>query len=214
VILERAERTRRRRRNRRRRRIARAAAIVAALVLALVVAIVARSSLDGSGASSRDAVRPSADGTREPSPSANTEPAASKPAAAPRARRPPREIRGVHVTMRLASSPAKVDDYLSLPGINTLEVDVKDEGGLVAFVSASVPLARQVGAARSYYSPWRLARQVHGRGAFLVGRVVTFQDPLLVRGRPELGLRRSDGTVWRNDAGREWSNPYDRRVWK
>ena len=116
--------------------------------------------------------------------------------------------------MRLASSPAKLGEYLSLPGLNTLQVDVKDEGGLVAFVPAAVPLAREVGAAKSYYSPWRLARHIHRRGAYLVGRVVTFQDPMLVRGRADLGLRRTDGSVWRNDAGREWSNPYDRRVWK
>ena len=116
--------------------------------------------------------------------------------------------------MRLAASRAKLDEYLSLPGLNTLEVDVKDEGGLVAFVPAGVPLARRVGAARDYYSPWRVAEHVHRRGAYLVGRVVTFQDPPLVRARPDLGIRRADGSIWRNDGGREWSNPYDKRVWK
>ena len=41
----------------------------------------------------------------------------------------PREIRGVHVTMGLAGLPGKIDTYLRMrsQGLNTLEVDVKDE---------------------------------------------------------------------------------------
>ena len=38
----------------------------------------------------------------------------------------PREIRGVHVTMSLASLRGKLKQYLALPGLNTIELDVKD----------------------------------------------------------------------------------------
>src|SRR2546429_7409463 len=45
----------------------------------------------------------------------------------------PREVRGVHVTMGLASLPGKLDQYLSLTkvGLNTIELDVQDEAGQV-----------------------------------------------------------------------------------
>ena len=43
----------------------------------------------------------------------------------------PKEIRGVHVTMSLASLPGKLQRYLALPGLNTVELDVKDENGRV-----------------------------------------------------------------------------------
>ena len=126
----------------------------------------------------------------------------------------PREIRGVHVTMSLASLPGKLRQYLALPGLNTIELDVKDENGRVGFVPATVPLARRTGAAGAYYDPKRAARVVHSHGDYLIGRIVTFEDPVLAEKRPELAIRTSDGSPWRNNAGLGWTNPYDRRVWR
>ena len=116
--------------------------------------------------------------------------------------------------MRLAATPGKLDSYLSLPGLNALEVDVKDEGGLVAFPPAAVPLARAIGAGRQYYSPWTVARRAHGRGVYLIGRVVTFQDPILAERRRDLAVKRRDGSLWRTHGGLAWTNPFDREVWK
>ena len=54
---------------------------------------------------------------------------------------------------------------------------------------------------------------MHNRGLYLIGRVVVFEDPMLSHGRPDLAVRRSDGSVWEDAAGLGWTNPYDRRVW-
>ena len=139
---------------------------------------------------------------------------AAAPAEGPRTL--PIELRGVHVTMALASLPGKLDTYLDLErdGLTALELDVKDENGEIGFAPASVPLASTVGAAREYYAAREVARRAHERGVYLIGRVVVFEDPVLSRGRPDLAIRRSDGSVWRDAAGLGWTNPYDRRVWK
>jgi hypothetical protein len=128
----------------------------------------------------------------------------------------PLELRGVHVTVGLASIPGKLEEYFDLQrdGLTALELDVKDENGRVGFTPSSVPLARSVGAAQDFYKPRQAARMAHERGVYLVGRIVTFEDPLLATGRPDLAVRRSDGSVWRDGAGLAWANPYDRRVWK
>jgi hypothetical protein len=139
---------------------------------------------------------------------------ASRAADLPREpRRAPSEIRGVHVTMPLASIPGRIDEYLSSPGLNTLEVDIKDENGEVGFVEGAPPLARQVGAAKSYYRSRQLVNKVRQSGAYLIGRVVVFQDPMLAEARPGLAVRSRDGSLWRTSAGHAWTNPYDRRVW-
>jgi hypothetical protein len=128
----------------------------------------------------------------------------------------PAEVRGVHVTMALANIPGKLDEYIRMKadGLNTIELDVKDEDGNVAFVPPNVPLARHVGAASRYYDPARMAAKVHNAGLYLVGRVVTFEDPLLSAGAPSLAIRRADGSRWLNNAGLGWTNPYDKRVWR
>jgi hypothetical protein len=125
----------------------------------------------------------------------------------------PDEVRGVHVTVALASIPGKIQEYLALPGLNTLEVDVKDENGELGFAPASVPLARAIGAAKRYYNARKVAAAAHRSGAYLIGRVVVFEDPILSEERPALAIRTRDGGVWQNDAGLGWANPYDRRVW-
>jgi hypothetical protein len=128
----------------------------------------------------------------------------------------PIEVRGVHVTIGLASLPGKLDEYLDLEhdGLTALELDVKDENGQIGFAPAHVPLARAVGSARDDYAPRDVARRAQARGIYLIGRIVTFEDPVLSRVRPDLAVRRSDGSVWRDAAGLGWTNPYDRRVWR
>jgi hypothetical protein len=54
---------------------------------------------------------------------------------------------------------------------------------------------------------------IHAKGVYLIGRVVVFEDPRLSAGRPELAIKNPDGSVWRNQAGLGWTNPYDKRVW-
>ena len=72
----------------------------------------------------------------------------------------PIELRGVHVTMALASLPGKLDEYLDLEQdrLTALDLDVKDENGEVGFEPSSVPLAAASGAARPYYAPRDVAR--------------------------------------------------------
>jgi hypothetical protein len=125
----------------------------------------------------------------------------------------PTEIRGVHVTMALASIPGKVDEFAALEGLNTIELDVKDENGEVAFHGRAPTLAKQVGSAMRYYDPVKVARKVHSQGIYLIGRVVCFEDPILAEQRPDMAIQSSGGGVWRNDAGLGWTNPYDKRVW-
>src|SRR4029077_9683776 len=97
----------------------------------------------------------------------------------------PQEIRGVHVTMALASLRGKLQQYLAMPGLNTVELDVKDEDGKVGFVPSAVPLARRIGAAAPYYKAKWAARLAHAKGIYLIGRVVTFEDPMLSEQRPD-----------------------------
>jgi hypothetical protein len=127
----------------------------------------------------------------------------------------PAEVRGVHVTMALAGLPGKLDEYVAMKsaGLNTIELDVKDENGEIGF-PIDVPLARRIGSAKRYYAAQRSVAKIHAAGLYLIGRVVTFEDPVLAAGAPQLAVRRADGSRWLNSAGLGWTNPYDKRVWK
>jgi len=125
----------------------------------------------------------------------------------------PVELRGIHVTEPLASLPGRLEEYLRLPGLNALEVDVKDEGGQIGFVRGAPKLARAIGAARPYYNARHVAALAHKHGIYLIGRVVSFQDPILSAARPDLAVRTPDGSVWKTRAGLGWLDPANRGAW-
>jgi hypothetical protein len=186
---------------RRRRRRRRALAFGVLLALTASLAVGAKFVIPGEKATS------AAPAKKAPAP--KPRPVVKQPRALPD------EVRGIHVTMALASLDGKMAEYLELvdEGMNALELDVKDENGEIGFVPSSVPLARAVGAAKPYYKPRQVARLAHAKGVYLIGRVVVFEDPVLAAARPALAIKNPDGSVWRNHAGLGWTNPYDKRVW-
>ncbi len=125
-------------------------------------------------------------------------------------------MRGVHLTMAMASLERKLESFIRMQkiGLNTIEIDVKDENGEVAFAAPTVPLARRIGAAGSYYDPAALARRAERSDLYLIGRVVVFEDPVLADRRPGMAIRTRAGGVWRSGTGLGWGNPYDERVWR
>jgi len=195
------ERFRGRRAAVRRRKRRQRAALVGAL-LAVVAALGLGAQLVSDGA--------------DRAPGQSTRSAEAAPASGSGPRPLPVEIRGVHVTMGLASLPGKLEEYVDLErdGLTAIELDIKDENGQVGFTASSLKLAQTVGATRDFYDAHDAARLVHERGLYLIGRIVTFEDPVLSHGRSDLAVRRSDGSVWEDSAGLGWTNPYDRRVWE
>jgi hypothetical protein len=131
-------------------------------------------------------------------------------------RETPEEIRGVHVTGPLMSVPGKFQQYLALKrdGLNTLEIDLKDESGNVSFERGAPAIARRDGAARAYFDLRKVAREAHAAGVYLIGRVVTFEDPITATAHPELAIHKSDGSLWHTNGGLAWLNPYNRTAWR
>ncbi len=127
----------------------------------------------------------------------------------------PQEIRGVHMTMDLASVPGKIAQFLALKrdGLNTLELDVKDESGTVGFDHGVPAIAVDDGAARPFYNPGDVVRQAHKAGVYLIGRVVAFEDPITASAHPELAVHRIGGSLWHTNGGLAWLNPYSRAAW-
>src|SRR4051794_2533581 len=95
-------RERRRQRRRRQVRIRRTVAACVLLALAAGITLGARAV---SGGSKHAAAAPRAE---------------HEAAARPGNPRTPAEIRGVHVTMALASLPGRLEQYLAIPGLNTI----------------------------------------------------------------------------------------------
>ena len=128
----------------------------------------------------------------------------------------PEEIRGIHVTGPLMTLTGKLDSYLAMKkdGLNTIELDLKDESGNVTFTKNVPSIAIEDGAALRYFDPHEVVAKVHKAGVYLIGRVVSFEDPITSRAHPELAVHTSDGSLWHTNGGLGWLNPYSRTAWK
>lgn len=116
----------------------------------------------------------------------------------------PNSVRAVHVTGAAWSyGPLRnpVLQMLREHRINAIELDIKDEEGIVNFDVPSVPLAKADGAVDAYYDPAKVAAQLHGMGARLIGRVVAFNDTKLANyawthGHRDWNIQNPDGSQY------------------
>jgi hypothetical protein len=197
-----SQRTRLRRAHRRRR-----AAALGAVAVVVCVAAGAWTSLGGGG---------------EPRVSVDHQAASFKPVVAvPKKPKSsdhiamPKVVRGIHVSLAVAGTPSHMNQFFDLTtkGLNTLEIDVKDENGQVGFVAGAPALAKKIGAARNYYNARQLIREAHAAGIYVIGRIVCFEDPILSQSEPQHAIRTTSGGVWENGQGLGWTNEYDPFVW-
>ena len=99
--------------------------------------------------------------------------------------------------------------------VNALVIDVKGDRGIIPYRS-SVPMAAEVGAQRiiTIGDLPALMTSLRARRVYTIARIVLFKDDLLVSARPRLGLRRPDGSLFRDREGLAWANPYSPDVWR
>jgi len=89
--------------------------------------------------------------------------------------------RGVHMSAISWSTDhlrEGVLDMIDRGVINTVELDIKDEGGEVGW-DTNVALAHEIGAVKNHYDLEEAVRVLKERGVYIVGRVVAFRDPIL-----------------------------------
>lgn len=97
--------------------------------------------------------------------------------------------------------------------LNALVFDVKSEKGRIAWES-SVPLAKQIGAysAIGIDLPEILER-CRTYHLYCIARLPVFQDTLLATQRPAQAVRYSNGTVFTENGGAAWLNPFVQENW-
>jgi hypothetical protein len=95
-------------------------------------------------------------------------------------RTPRAPVRAVHMTFYAWENPSLRHGVMQLirqHRINTVELDLKDESGIVGF-DAAIPLGRQIGSVHDIYDLGSAIKTLHKDGVMVVGRIVAFRDPI------------------------------------
>jgi len=103
----------------------------------------------------------------------------------------PLVVKAVHIGGDMLADPARRAQYLRMAEtteLNALMIDLKDDDGLVWYDS-QVATAVELGTvAREPYRLDQVVREADAAGLYVVGRIVTFQDPIAARRAPEMAV--------------------------
>lgn len=123
-------------------------------------------------------------------------------------------VKGVRVPF--AASMEQVRDLFALVAkteLNALVVDVKSERGRIAWES-SVPLAKQIGAYSTLgIDLTEVIEYCRVHQVYCIARLPVFQDTLLATQRPAQAVRYPNGTVFVENGGTAWLNPFVQENW-
>ncbi|HEX3486464.1 MAG TPA: putative glycoside hydrolase [Micropepsaceae bacterium] len=100
------------------------------------------------------------------------------------------------------------------PDLNAVVIDVKGDRGLVAY-KTEVALAHADGATRITTIPDlpALLKELHEAGIYTIARIVVFKDDPLANMRSDLAVKTDQGSLFRDNEGLAWTDPFRREVW-
>ncbi len=130
--------------------------------------------------------------------------------------RVPVKVKGIYVTSSIAGSDM-LEDLISMVDkteINTMVIDIKDDHGKITYKMESA-LAKEIGATTNTIRNIEdLITKLKDKNIYLIARIVAFKDPYLADKRKDLAIRNKDGSLYLDNNGEGWVNPYNRKVWK
>ncbi|MBN2870226.1 MAG: GTP-binding protein [Campylobacterales bacterium] len=98
--------------------------------------------------------------------------------------------------------------------INALVIDIKMDRGQIAYRTTN-PTANKIGAQEIilFKDLPKFVADLKAQGIYTIARIVTFKDSPFVEAHPHLGVRRSDGTLFKDKEQLYWIDASRRESW-
>lgn len=130
----------------------------------------------------------------------------------------PDSVRALYVNAWASGSRSRMENLIRIADeteINAMIIDIKESDTFLSYSETKIPLALEIGAHTRPATKWlpALIDTLNAHGIFSIARIVVFKDRMLAEKKPELAIRHANGSVWKDNKGGPWVNPYDRRVW-
>ncbi|MBP1755406.1 MAG: putative rane protein [Firmicutes bacterium] len=129
--------------------------------------------------------------------------------------RVPVKAKGIYVTSSIAGSTS-VDALISLAEeteVNAMVIDIKDDLGKITYKMDSA-MAQEIGATTNTIDDIAsFIKKLKEHNIYLIARIVAFKDPYLADKKKELAIKNKDGSLYLDNNGEGWVNPYNHKVW-
>lgn len=129
----------------------------------------------------------------------------------------PVKVKGIYVTGSVAGNTNLINRLTELADtteINAMVIDVKNDSGRITYAMDGIK-ASEIGANTNTVSDMeQLVKALKNKKIYLIARIVAFKDPFLTELRPDLAIKNQDGSIYRDNNGEGWVNPYKQEVWE
>jgi len=126
----------------------------------------------------------------------------------------PVKAKGIYVTSSKAGSEDRnrLIELIDTTEINAMVIDVKGDTGKISY-SMNSPKAQEIDATTNQIADMEaLVGELKEKGVYLIARIVAFKDPYLAEQKHELAIKNKDGSLYRDNNGECWVNPYKKEV--
>lgn len=128
----------------------------------------------------------------------------------------PEFVKGIHLTAWVAGSKKarlRIEKLLEETELNTVVIAIKEYQGEVYI--PGVPMAHQY---KFYVNAIpdisETLADLKKKGIYTIARIVCFKDNALAKKKPELAVKKADGSLWTDYRGIAWTDPYHKEVWE
>lgn len=128
------------------------------------------------------------------------------------------QARGLYLSAYGIGSSKLRGDALTLMAqtdLNTLVIDIKGDAGIVPYRSeAWAALGYPKQTVVTVRDMPALIKDLHERGIYLIGRVVTFKDDKMAHAKPQWAVKTSSGEMFKDREGLSWLDPSIPDAWE
>ncbi len=127
------------------------------------------------------------------------------------------DVRGLYMTGITAGIDSWLQEMVAFAkakNLNAFVIDAMDDDGRISW-QTDIPLAMEIGSnSNKIKDPKQVVRYLEENGIYPIARLVVYADPLLGARRPDLSIKRPDGTQFVDTRNIRWPDPYNRKVWE
>ncbi|MGN8817043.1 putative glycoside hydrolase [Oribacterium sp. HCP28S3_H8] len=126
------------------------------------------------------------------------------------------KVKGIYLTDATAGSSRMEDiiSHIDETELNAVVIDIKNDRGQIAFPAESPEVQELASQTDTIPDLPGLISKLHEHGIYAIARLVTFRDPYLATVRPEWMNTKSDGSLFYDNSGMAWVNPYKKEYWE
>ncbi len=125
------------------------------------------------------------------------------------------DVKGAQAGLTL-NSTEKINYFLNLAEtteLNAIVIDIKADSGKVTY-QMDCQAAKDAGVCISNYKDMNaLLTKLKEKGIYCIARIVCFKDNMIDETHPEWMIHKNDGSMYKDNAGDTWMNPYNRDTW-